>query len=75
MVAGNNNSVWLIELYHGFITIIHVKQLEEYVICSKVSISNSNNRYHLLSIYNVTVSFQSALHKSSQQFARSHEAL
>lgn len=29
MVAGSNNSVWLIELFFEFIEIIHVKQSEQ----------------------------------------------
>lgn len=63
------------ELFLGFTDIIHVKQLEQCVMCSKGSISNNNNRYHLLSIYNLTASVLSALNESSQQFAPSHEAL
>lgn len=39
------------------------------------SININNNRYHLLSIYNVPVSVLSALHESSQQVAQSHGAL
>lgn len=44
-------------------------------MCSKGSISNNNNSYHLLGVYNVTVSVLSALHESFQQLAQSHEAV
>ena len=62
------------ELFCGFIDIIHIKQLEQCVMCSKGSISNNSNKYHLLSIYNVTASVRRALHESSQQFSQSQEA-
>lgn len=74
-VAGNNNSIQLMDQFQRFIYIIYVKQLEQCVMCSKGSISNNNNRYHLLSLYNVTASVLSALCESSRQFAQNHDAL
>lgn len=41
MVTGNNNSIKLIELFCGFLEIIHGKQLERYLTCSKGSINNA----------------------------------
>lgn len=73
MMTGNNNSIKLIELFCGFLEIIHGKQLEWYLTCSKGSISNNNDKYHFLSICKGLVSVLSALRESSRQVARSHE--
>lgn len=71
MLTGNNNSIKLIALFCGFHEIIYGKQLEQYLICSKGSISNNNDGYHILNIYKVLVSVL----RASQHIPQSDEAL